>query len=531
MRWSASRRRTPARATCPVGTSPCRSLRRRAHHPRSRHRNGVRSQQPLRARAPHPARRGAASLAAARGKRRIGVPRRLYARGAGRLLQRHQPRPADRRHARAFSGLGVADFSSAITVQEATPRRPARARTGRDRARPAGGARGACACGECRGCPRSMRGLRHERRSPPRAAGHPASCSRTSMRPGTRRSSACTPTRCRGARRATTVTAGLNRYPEPQPRALLERAGAASTGCQQAGSSPAAAATRRSTCWCARSAVPGRTRSSSARRPSALRGRRAHPGRAVREVPLRAGDFGLDVGGSHRGGTRTPSWCSSARRTIPPATLLDEDAILDMLRRARRGSADRGRRGLHRVLRHGASLTSPARRASRTSSCCARSRRPMRWRRALRRADRHPRRSSVCCRASCRRMRCPPRRWRRCSRLTAEPQRRRRAARIATLRAERERVRARLAALPGVRTGPALGCQLPAGRVRGRRRRRSRPAARPGFCVRDLRAKPRLPGCLRITDRHAGAERAAARRAGALHERRARSSSSTATAP
>ncbi len=48
-------------------------------------------------------------------------------------------------------------------------------------------------------------------------------CSPTSMRPGTRRSSACTPTRCRGARRATTRDAGLNRYPEPQPRALVER--------------------------------------------------------------------------------------------------------------------------------------------------------------------------------------------------------------------------------------------------------------------------------------------------------------------
>jgi histidinol-phosphate aminotransferase len=83
-------------------------------------------------------------------------------------------------------------------------------------------------------------------------------------------------------------------------------------------------------------------------------------------------------------------------------------------------------------------------------------------------------------------------------RLTAEPQRRQAQARIETLRGERERMRERLTAMPGVRrvlpsdanflltefeaprSALAAGCAV-------------------GLLVRDLSADPRLPGCLRLT--------------------------------
>ena len=83
-------------------------------------------------------------------------------------------------------------------------------------------------------------------------------------------------------------------------------------------------------------------------------------------------------------------------------------------------------------------------------------------------------------------------------RLTAEPQRRQAQARIETLRGERERMRARLTQLPGVRrvlpsdanflltefaaprAALAAGCAV-------------------GLLLRDLSTNPRLPGCLRLT--------------------------------
>ena len=83
-------------------------------------------------------------------------------------------------------------------------------------------------------------------------------------------------------------------------------------------------------------------------------------------------------------------------------------------------------------------------------------------------------------------------------RLTAEPQRRQALARIETLRVERERMRVRLLALPGVRrvlpsdanflltefaapqAALAAGCSA-------------------GLLVRDLSGNPWTPGCLRLT--------------------------------
>ena len=55
------------------------------------------------------------------------------------------------------------------------------------------------------------------------APGHPARCSPTSTPPGIRRSSACTPTRCRGARRATTRPPASIAIPSRSRRALVER--------------------------------------------------------------------------------------------------------------------------------------------------------------------------------------------------------------------------------------------------------------------------------------------------------------------
>jgi histidinol-phosphate aminotransferase len=83
-------------------------------------------------------------------------------------------------------------------------------------------------------------------------------------------------------------------------------------------------------------------------------------------------------------------------------------------------------------------------------------------------------------------------------RLTAEPQHRQAQARIETLRAERERMRARLKALPGVRRilpsdANFLLVEFAAPRTA------LAAACAAGLLVRDLSAHPRLPGCLRLT--------------------------------
>jgi histidinol-phosphate aminotransferase len=83
-------------------------------------------------------------------------------------------------------------------------------------------------------------------------------------------------------------------------------------------------------------------------------------------------------------------------------------------------------------------------------------------------------------------------------RLTAEPQRRQAQLRIETLRAERERLRANLAALPGVRrVFPSDANFLLVEFVAPQSALAA--AAAVGLLVRDLSTNPRLPGCLRLT--------------------------------
>ncbi len=83
-------------------------------------------------------------------------------------------------------------------------------------------------------------------------------------------------------------------------------------------------------------------------------------------------------------------------------------------------------------------------------------------------------------------------------RLTAEPQRRQAEARIETLRAERERLRTRLVALPGVRKVlPSDANFLLAEFAAPQSALEAGCAA--GLLMRDLSGHPRLPGCLRLT--------------------------------
>ncbi len=164
-------------------------------------------------------------------------------------------------HARAYSGLSVLDFVKRITVQETHAGRPAdlgptaatlagskasmRMPTPSRSTRRAGAAaQEAWRVMNDRSC--RWRGPTSSRWSP------------TSMPPGIRVSSACTPTKCRGAPSGDNSIAGLNRYPEPQPQALVERL-AQLYGVDRTSCWSAAAATRPSTCWCVRSAARART--------------------------------------------------------------------------------------------------------------------------------------------------------------------------------------------------------------------------------------------------------------------------------
>ena len=83
-------------------------------------------------------------------------------------------------------------------------------------------------------------------------------------------------------------------------------------------------------------------------------------------------------------------------------------------------------------------------------------------------------------------------------RLTAEPQRRETETRIATILAERARLCTRLAVLPGVRR--VLPSDANFLLAEFREPQAAADAARTaGLLVRDFSANPRLPGCLRIT--------------------------------
>ena len=83
-------------------------------------------------------------------------------------------------------------------------------------------------------------------------------------------------------------------------------------------------------------------------------------------------------------------------------------------------------------------------------------------------------------------------------RLTAEPQRRQAQARIDTLRGERERMRARLVALPGVRRVLPSDANFLLAEFAAPQAALAAGCAA-GLLIRDLSANPRLPGCLRLT--------------------------------
>ena len=105
------------------------SVRRR----HARHR--ARDQQHLRARAPDPAGRECARLAAEGPQRRLRVPRRVDARNDGRLLQRHQPRVADLWLRARLQRPVAARLRQAHDGPGAHVRRPARSRADCDHAR------------------------------------------------------------------------------------------------------------------------------------------------------------------------------------------------------------------------------------------------------------------------------------------------------------------------------------------------------------------------------------------------------------
>ena len=317
---------------------------------------------------------------------------------------------------------------------------------------------------------------------------------------------------------------GLNRYPEPQPQALVER-WPRSTACRATSCWSAAAATRPSTCWCAPSAAPARTGRRSLRRPSACtRSPRGSRARRCVEVPLRAAGFRpRRRRRSSQAGQRRRSSCSCARPTIRPATLLDDGAVIERLPRARSGRAlVVRRRGLRRVrrrasLRDAGSREFPNLVVLRTLSkahALAGARcgaliaadaivRLLQAHHAAVRAARADRRG--------RRLRCAERR------SGAHG-----AARIAHARSASASACARaLAASAGRRAGLAdatptsCWCEfaMPQARLERRPRRRL-------LRARLLRAQPRLAGLPAHHRRHARAERAAARPRWRPHERR-----------
>ena len=198
--------------------------------------------------------------------------------------------------------------------------------------------------------------------------------------------------------------AGLNRYPEP-PAARAARRLARSTGLpasrssrprQRRGHRPPGAR------FLPRRAGPGGGLSANLR---LLLGCRAHPGRGGAEVPLRAGDFGLDLAAVSEAG-RTPSWCSLLAEQ-PHGPAARRGAILEVLRvLAAKALIVVDEAYIEFSMR--ASLASRLA-GSRTSWCSVRCPRPMRLQaRAVARCS-PPRRSSVCSGASCRRTPCPPR--------------------------------------------------------------------------------------------------------------------------
>ena len=193
--------------------------------------------------------------------------------------------------------------------------------------------------------------------------------------------------------------AGLNRYPEPQPAELVDASGDSSTASRRERCSSAAAATKASICWCAPSVAPARTACSSARRRSACtRCRRASRAPASSKCRCsRSGALRSMCERCSQHGATASSWCSCARRTIPPATcsIAAPSSALSRAGGTRVVVVDEAYIEFARDAEHDRHCSS----AFRTWSCCARCRRPMRWpARAAARCSRTPNRRA-CSRA------------------------------------------------------------------------------------------------------------------------------------
>ena len=175
-----------------------------------------------------------------------------------------------------------------------------------------------------------------------------------------------------------------------------------------------------------------------------VRGRRAHPGRACVEVPLARRRLRSRCGGSasRRDAGRQDGIPVLAEQS-DRQRCSTEDAILRRAARASPASAlivvdeayiefSDGRVSRRALAEH----PEPRRAAHLVEGACA-------GRRALRRADRHPRRSSAAARSHAAVCAARARQWRRCcgSRRSRSADRRRRASHA--MRAERERMRAR----------------------------------------------------------------------------------------
>jgi len=289
--------------------------------------------------------------------------------------------------------------------------------------------------------------------------------------------------------------AGLNRYPEPQPRALLERLARlydvpVDRILAGRGSDEAIDLLVRAFCRAGQDQVvvcpPTFGYYSVAARIQ---------GAAVREAPLRAGDFALDLAAVTEAGhdAKLVFLCSPNN---PTGQLLDEVPILELCRvLATKALIVVDEAYIEFSMR--ASLASrlaefPNLVVLRTLSKAY----------ALAGARCGALLASEAIVGLLRRI-LPPYALPASSveavlRLTAEPQRRQAQARIDTIRDERERMRARLVALPGVRRILPSDANFLLAEFAAPQAALAAGCAA-GLLIRDLSANPRLPGCLRLT--------------------------------
>ena len=289
--------------------------------------------------------------------------------------------------------------------------------------------------------------------------------------------------------------AGLNRYPEPQPRALLERLARlygvpASRILAGRGSDEAIDLLARAFCRAGQDQVvvcpPTFGYYSVAARIQ---------GAAVREAPLRAGDFGLDVAAVIEAG-RDAKLVFLCSPNNPTGQLLDEDAILECCRAL----------AAKALIVVDEAYIEFSTRPSLTSRLAGHPNLVV-----LRTLSKAYALAGARCGAliACEAIvgllsrilppyALPASSVEAVIRLTAQPQRRQAQARIETLRAERERMRARLAALPGVRRVLPSDANFLLAEFAAPQAMLAAGCAA-GLLIRDLSANPRLPGCLRLT--------------------------------